>query len=111
MKPAKSLSLNALANAGGYAVAVVTAFVIAPITIRTLGDTRYGAWVLVSEVIGYYGLLDLGIRGAVSFFVARYAARDQQAEVEQTVSTAFWLLAACGTLAWLIGVGLTLGFP
>lgn len=84
---------------------------ITPITIHTLGDTRYGAWALVAELIGYYGLLDLGIRGAVTYFVARHSALDQQEDIKEMLSSAFWFLSACGFIALLIGVGFTVGFP
>jgi O-antigen/teichoic acid export membrane protein len=102
---------NSLFNVGGYLVSVIAAFLIAPITIHTLGDTRYGAWSLVAELVGYYGLLDLGIRGAVTYFVAKYSAHQSQDEVKETVASAFWVLAACGLLAFVAGVLLTIGFP
>jgi O-antigen/teichoic acid export membrane protein len=34
---------NTLFNVGGYLVVVLSAFLVAPITLRSLGDTRYGA--------------------------------------------------------------------
>lgn len=106
-----SMSRNIISNVGGYVVSVIVAFLIAPITIHTLGDTRYGAWLLVSELIGYYGLLDLGIRGAVTYHVSRYSALNQQQEIQQILSSAFWMLSACGLLAFLLGIGFTIGFP
>ena len=102
---------NTLFNVGGYLVAVLSAFLVAPITLRSLGDTRYGAWSLVAELVGYYGLLDLGIRGAVTYYVATYSARRGQDEVRETVASAFWVLAACGLLAFVGGVVLTAAFP
>ena len=111
MSKTTSLSRNIFSNVGGYIVSVIVAFLIAPITIHTLGDTRYGAWTLVSELIGYYGLLDLGIRGAVTYHVARHSALNQQKEMKEILSSAIWFLSACGLLALLIGFGLTAGFP
>lgn len=102
---------SSLFNVAGYLVSVVAAFLIAPITIHSLGDARYGAWSLVAELVGYYGLLDLGIRGAVTYYVARCSARQCQDEIKETVASAFWVLAACGLLAFLAGVLLTIGFP
>lgn len=106
-----SLSRNVVFNVGGYVISVIASFLITPITIHTLGDARYGAWSLVAELIGYYGLLDLGIRGAVTYYVARYSARNQDEDIRETVSSAFWLLSACGALVLLIGVGFTFAFP
>ena len=111
MSKNNSIIKNILSNVGGYIVTVFVAFLIAPITIHGLGDTRYGAWSLVSELIGYYGLLDLGIRGAVMYHVAKYSATNQQKEIKVTLSSAFWLLSLCGFLAFLVGIGFTIGFP
>lgn len=102
---------NSIFNVGGYVISVVAAFLIAPITIHSLGDARYGAWSLVAELVGYYGLLDLGIRGAVTRFVAMYSARQRQDAVRETVASAFWVLVVCGLFAFLAGVGLTAAFP
>lgn len=106
-----SLSRNVVFNVSGYVISVVASFLITPITVHTLGDARYGAWSLVAELIGYYGLLDLGIRGAVTYYVARYSARNQGEDIKETVSSAFWLLSACGALALLTGAGFTFAFP
>lgn len=106
-----SLVKNITSNVGGYIVSVIASFLITPITIHTLGDARYGAWSLVAELIGYYGLLDLGIRGAVTYYVARYSARNQDEDIKKTVSSAFWLLSGCGALALLVGAGFTFAFP
>ena len=106
-----SLGRNVVFNVGGYVISVIASFLITPITVHTLGDARYGAWSLVAELIGYYGLLDLGIRGAVTYYVARYSARNQDEDIKETVSSAFWLLSACGALAFLIGAGFTFAFP
>lgn len=106
-----SLRRNICSNVGGYLVSVAAAFLIAPITIRSLGDVRYGAWSLVCELIGYYGLLDLGIRGAVTYYVARYSAKNMNADMKETLATAFWMLSLCGIFAFVIGVGVTAAFP
>ncbi len=105
------LSRNAACNVAGYVVSVVVGFLIAPITIHSLGDARYGAWSLVSELIGYYGLLDLGVRGAVTYYVACYTGRNQDENIRETVTSAVWLLSGCGLLAFAIGAALTFAFP
>ena len=91
-----SASRNAVANTLGYAIAIAISFVQAPFLIHQLGDERYGIWTLIGLVTGYYGLLDLGTRGAVGFFVARARARDATVEIAELTASAFWFLAAAG---------------
>ena len=54
-------------------------------SVRSLGDARYGAWSLVAEIVGYYSLLDLGLRNAVTFFVAKYAAKGEHERLGSSI--------------------------
>jgi len=106
-----SLFRNVLANMGGYLVALVLTFAITPFLIRSLGPANYGAWSLVAELIGYYGLLDMGLRGAVTYFVAHHRAKNEHERLQHIVASAFWALAALGLAVIAIGAGLSYKFP
>lgn len=106
-----SLARNLLSNVGGYVVSVIIGFVVAPVTIHNLGDSRYGAWILVSELIGYYGLLDLGIRGAVTYFVARTTAHNEETQAKEITASAFWVLTLSGAVVFVFGLVLAALFP
>jgi O-antigen/teichoic acid export membrane protein len=105
------LARNVATNIGAFGFGIAITFVISPYLIRSLGDARYGTWVLIAELLGYYGLLDLGIRGAVTFHVATYLAREQTERTVQLIASAFWMLAALGSLAAAGGMGLAFAFP
>lgn len=49
-------------------------FVVSPIVVRSLGETQYGAWSLLTSMVGYLGLLDLGVRSAVTRYIAKFYA-------------------------------------
>lgn len=106
-----SLSRNAFSNIAAYLVSTGISFFLSPFIVRTLGNARYGAWTLIAELIGYYGLLDLGIRGAVTYYVARHAARHEHEELKQSIASAFWAMAAAGGLAAAGGCALAFAFP
>ena len=108
---APSASRTAVANAIGYAVAIAISFVQAPFLIHHLGDERYGIWTLIGLVSGYYGLLDLGTRGAMGYFVARARARNATVEIAELTATAFWFLVAAGLLVLVLGTGILVLFP
>src|SRR2546427_3011707 len=57
---------NVLSNWGAFAFAAVVNFALAPVVVHALGDTAYGVWSLLVSLTGYLGLLDLGVRGAVT---------------------------------------------
>jgi O-antigen/teichoic acid export membrane protein len=98
-----SFRRNAAANFIGFLLPLAISFFMAPFLIRTLGDSRYGAWALLAELTGYYGMLDLGVRGAVGYYVARCTASQNWSELNRIVNLAFWFLSGAGVLILLIG--------
>jgi O-antigen/teichoic acid export membrane protein len=100
--------LNVLSNWGGQAVSLLLSFLVTPFIVTSLGDTAYGVWVLMSAIAGYLGLLDLGVRGAVSRYVARFAASGDDGSASRTVSSAVQIFSAMGGLATLVSLLLAL---
>jgi len=81
---------------------VAMAFFVSPMMIRRLGDEAYGVWALVFSIVGYYGLLDLGVKSAVVKFVAHDSATGDDQELNRTLNTAFlYLLLSAGVLLLL----------
>jgi O-antigen/teichoic acid export membrane protein len=99
---ANKLILNSVSGTVLYAVNVVVAFVISPVLIRSLGNRDYGLWELVMGVIGYMGLLDLGIGQALVQFVSLADGKKDRDNLQQTISTAFAFFALIGVVAVVI---------
>jgi O-antigen/teichoic acid export membrane protein len=94
---------NVLANWAAFVAGTAITFVLSPFIIHHLGDTRFGLWGLIGSVVGYLGLLDLGIRVAVTRFVAFHEAKGDRAALSRVVSTAMGLFVAGAVLAALLG--------
>ncbi len=106
----KSLVLNSLSGTALYAVNVVVAFIMSPLIVRALGNHDYGLWELVMSIIGYMGLLDLGIGPAMVRFVSVADSRKDKEDLQRIISTSFVFFIAVGGVAVLSF--LTLGkFP
>ena len=99
----QSVGKNAVWNLAAYIFSVTVTFFVSPYTIRTLGDSRYGAWALMADLVGYYGLLDMGIRGAVSYYVANYDARKESDNLRSSIASSFWLLSSIGSIVLTLG--------
>jgi O-antigen/teichoic acid export membrane protein len=93
---------NVFSNWTSYLVTMLVGFLLAPLIVRSLGNTGYGLWTLAISMTGYFGLLDLGIRSSVGRFVTRYLALNDEENVNRTASTAFAMLASGGLLALLV---------
>lgn len=91
---------GAILNAAHFFAAALVSFFLSPFLLRRLGDAPFGLLSVSWELGGYFGLLDLGLRSAVNYHVARTAATAEPEELRRVIRTAFWLLSAL-TLAAL----------
>jgi O-antigen/teichoic acid export membrane protein len=99
---------NVLSNWGAFAFSAVVSFVLSPLVVHSLGDAAYGVWVLLGAMVGYLGLLDLGVRGAVTRYVARFRSAQDHGSASRLASTALTTFAAAGILAVALSGGLAL---
>jgi len=90
---------NVLSNWGVFVFSTVVNFFLAPFIVRHLGQTGFGIWTLMSSLTGYLGLLDLGVRSAVTRFVARHHAAADHEEASRIASSALLFFTTAGLLA------------
>lgn len=101
-----SLIRNVVTNWGAFVFAAVTNFVLSPFIVRSLGTTAYGAFVLANSLVGYLGLLDLGVRGAVTRYIARFHSSGQHEDASQLTSAALKIFGLAAIAAVVLSVGL-----
>lgn len=92
-------------------VLAVVGLVTTPILARELGKEGYGIWVLVGSFALYLELLEFGFGKATPKFVAEYTARGDARAVRATIATSFWILAALGAIAVVVGAVIAAFFP
>ena len=86
MSRARILMSGIAVNWMAFAISVIVSFFLSPFVVHHLGNVAYGVWVLANSSIAYMALLDLGMRGAVSYFVAKHQARGEHLESSRAVS-------------------------
>jgi O-antigen/teichoic acid export membrane protein len=91
-----SLIINVISNWVALAITVIIGLCLTPFIIKYLGKTGYGIWTLVYSVIGYYGILDLGVTSAITRYVARYAGQKDYKSLNNTISTALAIFIFIG---------------
>jgi O-antigen/teichoic acid export membrane protein len=104
------LRRNVVLIYGVHAVALVSGLVATPIIVGALGTEQFGIWALIGSILGFIGLLDLGIGPSLIRFAAEQRGRDARGETSELASTAFaiYLVLALLTtvlavvLAWLL---------
>lgn len=92
---------NAIWNWTAFLFVALVGFFLSPFIVRHLGGTAYGVWSLLVALVGYLGLLDFGVRGAVTRYVAHHHAVDDHAGNASIVTAALSLYGLLGLLAVL----------
>lgn len=101
---ASSGATSVLWNWGSFFFNVVTTFFISPYVVKSLGNTTYGLWVLLGSLVGYLGLLDFGVRGAVTRYVARFHADADDEQAGRLTSTALRIFSLMGLAAVVVTI-------
>lgn len=99
---------NVVSNWGGFMLSGLVNFALAPFVVHHLGNTYYGITVLLLSLTGYLGLLDLGVRGAITRYVAKFHSLHNHDSSSRFVSSALALFAFLGALAILFCLGLAI---
>jgi O-antigen/teichoic acid export membrane protein len=73
-----SLKLNALSNWVALAAGVAISFFLTPAILAHLGESRFGMWMLVYSIAGYFGLLQLALGTGVYRYVPLFRGKGEQ---------------------------------
>ena len=102
----RTIARNTFLNIIGRCIPLVTALFTIPLLIQGFGTERYGLLTLFWIVIGYFGLLDMGIGRTTTKFVADRLASNHVEGLPRLVWTSWALLMGLGVLAGVILVAM-----
>ncbi|NMT63784.1 oligosaccharide flippase family protein [Marinobacter orientalis] len=91
-------------------VKLTLTFIMTPFFIHYMGNYDYGLWEMVGAIVGYMGMLDLGIKPAISRFAAKYRAEDDRLGLQQVFASTFVFNVCIGFVVALILCGWALWF-
>jgi O-antigen/teichoic acid export membrane protein len=94
----RSLAKNMALNLLGQLIPIFAAIFSIPILISALGADQFGVLALAWMVVGYFGLLDLGVGRALTKMVAEAIGKGETAEVPTLIRTALMLAVAVGII-------------
>ena len=90
---------NISSNLSLLVVRVCLTFIMTPLYLRVLGKEDYGIWEILTVLIGYMGILDIGIKPTVGRYISKYAALEDMAEVRRVFSTACLFMFCMGIIS------------
>jgi O-antigen/teichoic acid export membrane protein len=83
---------------------LLSTLILLPIALDYLGPETYGRWTIMFQVVGYAGLLDLGIAYAVTRDLAAARAGRSIDEQRRLIASGFLLYLGLGSALLLCGV-------
>lgn len=88
-------------------VNILVGIFLSPFILHHLGNTAYGAWVLVFSVTGYYGLFDLGVRSSIVRYVSTYTAKNDMDGLYRLINTSLAGYTAIGACAMVVTIAVS----
>ena len=101
----------AASNVTGRFVSIVVWFLLTPVILHAVGPVSYGLWALVTSLVSYGFLLDLGVSATLTKHVAEQTARGDYDTARDYVATAVRLQALLGIVVFLFALVLALLLP
>ena len=87
---------------GGYLVNIAAGFIMPRLISDRLGQSTLGIWDFCWSIVGYFGLVQLGIGSSVNRYVAKYRAQNDAQGLSKSVSTIGLSLKISAVLAGLV---------
>jgi O-antigen/teichoic acid export membrane protein len=89
-------------------VQLLSGLILTPILISQLGQENYALWALAAMILGWFGVMEAGIGGAVQRFLAGSYATDEADLIRKQFNTG---LAICLILAAVIAAAVVAAMP
>ena len=77
-------------------------FVMVPLTIHYLTKYKYGIWITLSELVGWFYLFDIGLGNGFRNKFAEALAKNDEKEAKTYVSTTYFILGIISTIIFLL---------
>ncbi len=107
----RSLLINTGSNLLVLFVKITITFIMTPILVHNLGNYDYGLWEMVFAIIGYMGMLDLGLKPAIGRFSSKLKADNDHDGLLEVYNTALVYMFLIGLLLLVVFTSWGLWFP
>ncbi|HEX3716443.1 MAG TPA: oligosaccharide flippase family protein [Verrucomicrobiae bacterium] len=98
----KHLVTNVLITWVAQGVYIAAGFVLPRTIDHNLGKDILGVWDFAWSLVGYFGLIQIGVVGSINRFVARYRAQGDVAGVNRAVSSVTCMLAIMSSVVLMV---------
>ena len=97
----KKVARNIIFSVFGFGWTIILALIVTPIIVRRLGESAYGVWALVGNVIGYMVVFN-SLQTAAAKYLAEYIAVNDHESNRKLNGTSFIINVAIGFLGCIV---------
>jgi len=82
-------------------VNLIVSFISVPLAVGYLGRDRYGVWITISSLLIFLSFSDFGLGSSLVNSLSGAYGREDRAQAQRLVASAFWLLAIIAVVLWI----------
>jgi len=83
-------------------ISIAISLILVPITINYINPSRYGIWITLSSIVGWFSFFNIGLTAGLRNKFAEAKAKGEDNLAQIYVSTTYAILAIIFSLVWLI---------
>lgn len=83
---------NIIASFGIKGLSIIVGFILVPLTLNYLDPVKYGIWITLTSIIGWFGFFDIGLGNGLRNKLAEAIATNDQYLARIYISTTYALL-------------------
>src|SRR5665647_284018 len=93
---------NILASFVIKGLSIAISLVLVPLTINYINPSRYGIWLTLSSIVGWFSFFDIGLTQGLRNKFAEAKAKGEDSLAQIYVSTTYAILAIIFAIVWII---------
>jgi len=98
----RRVGFSGLVTLASRGLNMVTGLISIPITAHYLGQESFGIWLILSTLLGWAGLVDLGLATSLTNALSTAAAKEDRHQAKEMVSSAVFLMLGLAVLILLV---------
>lgn len=107
----KTIAKNVASSWAGLGVQIVVTLLLTPVVLSELGLEAYGLWLLLQGLVGYYGMVDMGLRAGVTQSITHRIAAEDYDAVRNHIAAARPFLSKLSALVVCISICASWALP
>jgi O-antigen/teichoic acid export membrane protein len=101
-KRIKNAGLTGITTLSVKGIVVLVGIISIPLTVKYLGNERYGLWLLLSLLLSWISIADLGLASSLTNTIAFADGKEDINLAKEALSSAFWIMVGTAVIIFVL---------